>query len=96
MIQQTSLQSYLDIGDSLGNRQLQALAIFRRSPLNDFTNTELAYCLELPINRVTPRVYELRSKGYIVQSTVRYCRITGKRVIAWKLRGGFDGAEGCI
>jgi hypothetical protein len=90
MIQQTSLDAYSDIEDSLGERQLQVLRYFRElsktHPNLDFTNTELSFSLELPINRITPRVYELRNRGYLEQSQIRYCRITGKRVIAWKLK----------
>jgi len=85
MIQQTSLDAFSEVKDSLGERQLQVLNFFRTHRDLDFSNNELSWNLQLPINRVTPRVYELRSKGYLCHSLVRYCRITGKKVIAWKL-----------
>ena len=81
MIQQTSLDAFIDISGSLGDRQLQVYDFFRQNLGKDFTNTELSYALRLPINRITPRVYELRQKGLIIQHGIRYCRITGKLVI---------------
>lgn len=85
MIQQTSLDAWRDIQADLGRRQAQVLNVFLNYPGFNYTNTELSKVLGLPINQVTPRVYELRQKGLLVEATRRVCNVTGRVVIAWGL-----------
>ena len=86
MISQTSLLAFDSISDSLGSRQLQVLKVFRDQPLKSFSNMELSLFLGLPINRITPRVLELRKMGYIVADIVKPCFYTGRMVTFWRLR----------
>jgi len=86
MLQQTSLIAFNNIVSGLGERQQRVIDFLNKHKGCDFTNTEIADHLLLPINCVTPRVNELRKKGLIVFSQKRYCFITGKMVMAWRLR----------
>ena len=49
------------------------------------TNSEIAASLHAPINTITPRVWELRRLGLVVEACRRECRVTGRRCIAWKV-----------
>lgn len=90
MIQQTSLEAYAQAKRNLGEKQQIVLELLRRTYPLDFTNMEIAYVLGWPINRVTPRVYELRQMGYVSASRKRKCDITGFNAIAWKYNGRCD------
>jgi len=92
-MQSTSLEVYFgEVLPTLNERQGQVLDIFIENPAMDFTNMELAEELGWSINRVTPRVYELRGKGkhnslqwnpVLVESRRRECRVTGRTAVAW-------------
>jgi predicted transcriptional regulator len=85
MIQDTSLDAYLQILPHLGDSQKE---IFRFMMLNrdrDFTNKQLAWELGKPINTVTPRVLELRKMGLLVKSKV-VVQANGRRAWAWKVK----------
>jgi len=83
-IQPTSLQAYFgEVVPSLGNRQKIVIEAFLT---NTFTNAELGKYLGWPINTVTPRVKELRDKGYLVEDCVRPCKVTGRNAKVWKLK----------
>jgi len=47
---------------------------------------ELAGNLHWSINRVTPRVSELRHLGVLEESQVRTCKVTTYTAIAWKVK----------
>lgn len=82
-IQQTSLDSYYgEVVPTLGNRQKKVVEAFESQ---SFTNTELSRFLGWPINTVTPRVKELREKGYLIELTVRPCAVTGRMAKVWAL-----------
>ena len=83
MYQQTSLFAYKSVLPKLGEKQREVLSVFEDNPYHDYTNMELAEHLGWGINRVTPRVKELRSHGYLEEKEKRLCEITGFRVIAW-------------
>jgi len=85
MIQQTSLIAFTEIKQSLGVRQLEVYRFLSSHLDQYFSNTELSYALELPINRITPRIYELRRAGLVKSYGKRYCRITGKEVLVWQV-----------
>lgn len=66
----------------LGVRQRDVYRVIRRNP--DVTNMEIARVLGWSINRVTPRVKELREKGLVEEGRRRACQVTGRTVQAWK------------
>ena len=69
-MQQTSLQAFEDIKDTLGRRQLQ---VYRTIiVLGSATDYKIANWLHWPINWVTGRRNELEKNGYI------YCIGTAK------------------
>lgn len=39
------------------------------------------------INRITPRIFELREKKLVVEASKRKCKVTGRTAIAWKVKG---------
>ena len=83
MIQSTSLQAYENVKKELGYKQLKVFYY-----LNEHisaTNTEIANGLGLPINTITPRVFELRQKELVVEKEKRKCFITHRQAIAWKI-----------
>ena len=68
----------------LANRQQEILdTMYLR---DDWTNTEIAEKLELPINRVVGRTFELRQMGLVVPSRKRQCMVTRMIVQAWKVK----------
>ncbi|MHA1168685.1 MAG: hypothetical protein ACTSRU_12735 [Candidatus Hodarchaeales archaeon] len=63
-MQKTSLVAYFDeVVPTLGERHREVFKVFTDNPSMNFTNMELADELGWSINRVTPRVYELRGLG---------------------------------
>lgn len=60
MIQDTSLEAWRFMKDKLGYAQKQVFAAISQYP--NSTNAELAGILDWPVNRITPRVGELRKK----------------------------------
>ncbi len=84
-VQETSLFTYnREVRPTLGERQK---AVFRELEKSGaMTNSELADSLNWPINTVTPRVYELRGLDLVVEDEVRTCRVTGRKVIAWRIK----------
>ena len=89
MIQSTSILAYYsDVLPSLGKRQEIVLEEILKS--ENITNTEISARLNLPINTITPRVFELREKGLVVEARKRICKITGKTAIAWKFNRFFQ------
>jgi len=83
MIQQTSLESWGKLQNSLGRRQREVLTVLQERPAS---NRELAELLFLPINSVTGRVKELRSLGYVKLRAVKYDAVTDRRVNEWEAR----------
>ena len=92
-MQSTSLEVFFgEVLPSLSERQGQVLDIFLENPVLDFTNMELSAELGWSINRVTPRVYELRGEGknnplkhnpVLIESRRRECLVTGRKAISW-------------
>ena len=71
MIQDTSLFAYKTATQHLGAKQKAVMNALRFFP--DATNAELAAHLNWPVNRVTPRVLELRKMGLILEGVRRTC-----------------------
>ena len=60
-MQETSLEAYEAIKEKITDSQSAVLGVFYADPMIfDWTNSEIAQKLKWSINRVTPRVYELR------------------------------------
>lgn len=82
----TSLFSYHgEVQQKLGDKQASVMEVFENAGRN-ITNSELAFLLGWTINTVTPRVYELRKMGKLEKDEYRKCGMTGRNVIAWKLK----------
>lgn len=47
------------------------------------SNMEISQILQIPINRITPRVYELREQGMVSMDIRRACKVTGMQVRTW-------------
>ena len=87
MSRDTSIKTYLnEIAPTLGSRQIKVLVVFEKNNARDFTNSELARELEVSINRVTGRVFELRKAGFLEESMRRPCQVTRRTVMAWKMK----------
>ena len=84
MVQQTSMMAFLDVMPSVGKRQREVYAMLAR--LGASSNTELSVALGWSINRVTPRIMELRKAGWVVDGGVRACRVTHRDVHTWRAR----------
>ena len=82
MYQETSREAYLEIKKELGRRQKQVYEKLKE--LGTATNTMLSKALGLPINSITPRVFELREKKLVGVSHIGKCPITGRKAIFWK------------
>lgn len=82
MLQQTSLEAYQKVQPKISYSQQAILSVLEgfKSPL---TNAEIAKLLGWAINRVTPRVLELRNKGLLVDCGVRPCTVTQNNAHQW-------------
>ena len=84
MIMQTSLAAFDAVRVELNNRRKQVFdAIISIEPC---TNAEIARFLGWSINRVTPRVKELRDLFLVKKDCVRCCGVTGFSAVAWRVR----------
>jgi len=81
MIQDTSLHAYALATQNLGKKQKEVLDALRFFP--DATNAEIGARLGWPINRVTPRMGELRAQGLVLEAGRRTCKATGGTAHAW-------------
>ncbi len=83
MIQQTSIKAFRNIRKIRGESQAE---VYRTMKTNGgMTNMEIADRLGWSINRVTPRVFELREAGFVRKRGIVHCRITGNRCISWEV-----------
>ena len=83
MIQPTSLEAYQVLEPELGNLQRTVYQVLVFNP--GMSNHDIARTLHWEINRVTPRVKELRDKGLVIQNGSKIDRLTNKRVMCWKV-----------
>ena len=84
MIQDTSLHAYALATQHLGAKQKQVLDALRFFP--DATNAEIAAHLNWPVNRVTPRVLELRQQSLVFDAGRRRCKVTGSTAHIWQAK----------
>ena len=80
-VRDTSLEAYATV--KITEAQKKVLGVFRtiEKPL---CNSQVAYYLEWPINRITPRVLELRNMGILVEAGKK--KVNGRNVHLWKCR----------
>ena len=78
-VQQTSLDAYYTL--DLPPMQQRVYDLLSEGGV--WTNNEISHALHMPINCVTPRVYELREKGLVIPGAKRQCGITGKNAMTW-------------
>ena len=84
MIQDTSAHAWALLTKDLTDRQKEVLDALRFFP--DATNAEIAARLGWPINRVTPRMGELRTQGLVLEAGKRTCKVTGGTAHAWRAK----------
>ena len=82
-IQQTSIEAYRDIQESLGDRQKRIYVLIKS--LGSPTNKEISTFGGIEINCVTPRTNELVKKGLVQECKKRICKISGRTAIAWSI-----------
>jgi len=82
MITQTSLQSYYnEVLPNIGKNQQIILETLKS--MSSASNMMIADKLGWSINRVTPRINELRKLGLVVEFKIDYCLITHRNVSYW-------------
>ena len=95
VVSQTSLKAYMDLITNpvlLNANQRIVLDVFEKlCPNQPLSNFDLSLILEWPINRVTPRVLELRTAGKLVHVGYKTQLQTGKRVMLWMATWQWDG-----
>ena len=75
--------AYREVVKTLSARQKVVFELLQRG---DRSNNEIASALGWPINRVTPRVFELRALNLVFPGETVNCRITGRKVQQWTVR----------
>jgi hypothetical protein len=81
VIQDTSLAAYEKAKEQLGNSQACVYQCIIENP--GLSNLEISEALGWPINRVTPRVLELRVLNLVIPGEKKIGR-TGLKVNTWK------------
>lgn len=81
MIQETSLEAYRVLRPELGEQQEKVYNVIQAHP--GMSNHDIARYLGWEINRVTPRVKELRDKGIMIHSHTKMDHITKQKVMCW-------------
>jgi len=81
-VRATSLLAYQEVLQKLGEKQLRVLKCL--STFNSATSMMLARQLDWDINRVVPRIFELRQMLMVKESKTDFCKITGRKAIYWK------------
>ena|SRR5260370_459319 len=85
MIQDTSTKAYeSEIRANLGRKQAAIRRLLLGNP-QGMTNAEISRAFEWTINRVTPRIFELRKMGAVQDAGKRTCRVTGRTAHVWRL-----------
>lgn len=83
MLQQTSLLAFRSL-ERVNMKQKACYDVINRE--GSLCNQEIAELLDWSINRVTPRVLELREKGFIEEDYRGPYPVTNRTVIYWKVR----------
>lgn len=88
MATETSIRAYNSIQPQLPKARLQVLE--KLKVLGEATNAELASELKWGVNRVTPRIFELRQQGLVMFALMRPCKMTGRPAMAWKVNSAVE------
>jgi len=89
-VQHTSIDAYY----SLNLSKRQSMIYYWINHLGNATNLEISHRSKIPINQVTPRTNELVKIGLVEPFEYRKCGVSGRRVIAWRIRKMFsDGVR---
>lgn len=85
VVTQTSWESYLKLvkNRKLGINQKLVLDVFRQTNGQYLSNYDLSIMLGWSINRVTPRVKELRDAGFLMHSGYKTQLHTNRTVMLW-------------
>ena len=83
MIQSTSLEAYYSILPDLSSMQNTIYNIIKLYP--GVSNSDISHIANISINRVTPRIKELRDYSIVFFSHYKKDRITHRRVMCWKV-----------
>lgn len=81
MLTQTSIFAYESVKGDLSKRQSEVLEALRTIQPAD--NNQLSEYLNWPINRVTPRIKELREKGVVEKAYIGKGKF-GPKVFFWR------------
>lgn len=84
MQQDTSLWAYNLATQNIGTKQKEVLDCLRFYP--NATNAEIAARLGWPVNRITPRILELRKMDLVHDAGKRKCAVTGSTAHAWRAK----------
>jgi len=85
-MQDTSLDAYYTkVLPFLNNKQRAIMIFFLNHKNCNFTNAELSDKIGWSINRITPRVLELRNLGKLELACRRICTVTQNGACAWEL-----------
>lgn len=85
LVRDTSLLAYVELLPELSARQVIVFDAIRNQPYS--TAKELQRFLGFwDANMIRPRITELWQAGLIVPAFKRECRVTGKRVLTWKVK----------
>lgn len=82
MYQETSRFGYDVVQPEINKLQRQVFDALQMK--GQASNMEIADHLGWSVNRVTPRMLELRLKGLVKLATHRKCHVTGNTCIAWR------------
>lgn len=86
MVQATSLAVYYEkVLPNLSQKQGDVYRYFLVHYPEAYTNMELAQGLGWSINRVTPRVLELRNEDLLELAKRRLCRVTHNMAMSWRV-----------
>ena len=80
----TSILAYYEILKDIDGRQRDVYKALRE--LKSANNTMISDRLELPINSITGRIYELRKMGLVIFHKKDLCPLTNKKTTYWKVR----------
>lgn len=82
-VQETSINAYF----SLENKKTQFSAMRKvYEDKGDVTDKEMQFFVGIPANTVSARRNDMED---VEKSLVRKCGVTGRNVIAWRLKGEF-------
>lgn len=82
-IQPTSIEAYKSIQPTLGDMQRFIYKAIQKNP--GMSNHDISRFLQLEINKVTPRVKELRTMNLVIFSHYKKDRKTGRKVMCWTI-----------